>query len=89
RCLRIEEPTLMASSVGLRATAAGNWSDERLVDAVLRHVVNTSLPPEIVVNCTDGKLFIPSIERLEPEKSAQSPYHIGGVYIVTGGLGGL
>lgn len=89
RCLRIEEPTLMASSVGLRATAAGNWSDPGLVDAVLRHVVNTSLPPEIVVNCKDGKLFIPSIKRLELEKSAQSPYRVGGVYIVTGGLGGL
>ncbi|MEK9281145.1 amino acid adenylation domain-containing protein [Bradyrhizobium sp. ISRA442] len=89
RCLRIEEPTLMVSVVGLRTPRGGDWSDPDVANAVLRVVSSPSLPPEVVVDCRDGQLLIPYVERIEPAALSQSPFRPGAVYVVTGGLGGL
>src|SRR5207302_952042 len=90
RCLRLEDPDIEASAVGLRAAPGADWSDTAVVETALRLITSGAVPPEAEIDCVTGRIFSPSVERIEAG-APLSPTQLreGGVYIVTGGLGGL
>jgi 3-oxoacyl-(acyl-carrier-protein) synthase/pimeloyl-ACP methyl ester carboxylesterase/NAD(P)-dependent dehydrogenase (short-subunit alcohol dehydrogenase family) len=84
RSLRREHPGVQASAVVL------GGSEARPAETVERLIRAGSLPPEMEVDGATGRFFAPETRRIEtvapppPTRLRQ-----GGVYLVTGGLGGL
>ncbi|MFY9822202.1 MAG: SDR family NAD(P)-dependent oxidoreductase, partial [Thermoanaerobaculia bacterium] len=57
----------------------------------VQHLLRTSsLPPEVEIDCATGRCFAPAIQRIETaEPPPPTRFRQGGVYLLTGGLGGL
>lgn len=88
RVIPREFPNVTARSVDVVLPPAKSWQEARLLDELTAEVTAASSDPVIAFRGADR--WVQSIDPVRLEKPAQ-PAHVrpGGVYLITGGLGGI
>ncbi len=89
RSLRIENPDIVASSIGLKATPGASWAQGPVLEALKSLCNADTLPAEARLDVSRARLSVPDVMPVvDPSPPDLSPM-AGGVYLVTGGLGAL
>ncbi|HKQ19355.1 MAG TPA: SDR family NAD(P)-dependent oxidoreductase, partial [Candidatus Eisenbacteria bacterium] len=88
RSLRLEDPRLHVSAVGFRVAAGGGWFEPGLANALARLVRSEDVAPEIEIDLATGRIATLQVAPIQAP-AAPAPYREQGVYLVTGGLGGV
>ncbi|MBV9790074.1 MAG: SDR family NAD(P)-dependent oxidoreductase [Chloroflexi bacterium] len=86
RSLQFEHPGLRCRAIDLVVPDDDNDFADLLANLVGEL---TADEPEIVVALRDHRRWVQTIERMPAPSSAASPLRSGGVYLITGGLGGI
>lgn len=87
RVLPHEVSTLRCRSVDIPSTKAGTWQRARVVDQLAAEWASAS--PDRTVAYRGTERWVEQYEPLSLEAAAAPPLRPEGVYVITGGLGGL
>jgi amino acid adenylation domain-containing protein len=89
RVIPLEYPNLTCRSIDVVLPAAGGRQEERLVEQVVNELTSDSR--EAVVAYRDGRRWAQAFEpvRLGARPGGTAPLKEEGVYLITGGLGGI
>jgi acyl transferase domain-containing protein/acyl carrier protein len=84
-----ENPNISCHSIDVVPPAPGSRDEARLVDRLITEIKEDS--PEVSIAYRGNRRWVQSFERLSLEKGAQPvrPLRVNGVYLITGGLGGV
>ncbi len=84
-----EHTTILCRSIDLAMPAGGIWTETACADWIIAEC--TTSTPDLVVAYRDEKRWVQTYQhtRLEMATDAAMPYRQGGVYLITGGLGGI
>lgn len=84
-----EYPALRCQSINITLPAAGSWQEERLLEQVLGELYAREFDP--VVALRGDRRWTPTFEPISFPASQDSPpcWRERGVYLITGGLGGI
>jgi acyl transferase domain-containing protein/acyl carrier protein len=84
-----ENPNISCHSIDVVPPAPGSRDESKLVDRLITEIKEDS--PEVAIAYRGNRRWVQSFERLSLEKGAQPvrPLRVNGVYLITGGLGGV
>jgi phthiocerol/phenolphthiocerol synthesis type-I polyketide synthase E len=84
-----ENPNISCHSIDVVPPAPGSRDEVRLVDRLITEIKEDS--PEVAIAYRGNRRWVQSFEPLSLEKGAQPvrPLRVNGVYLITGGLGGV
>jgi acyl transferase domain-containing protein len=84
-----EYPNITCRSIDVVTPASGSWQEEKLIDQLLTEITTQS--DDLVIAYRGNQRWVQTFEpvRLEDAKEGTARLRQGGVYLITGGLGGI
>jgi acyl transferase domain-containing protein len=84
-----EYPNIRCRSIDVVLPNRGSWQEEKLIDQLLAEI--TSQSDDLVITYRGNQRWVQTFEpiRLEEAKGGTPRLRQGGVYLITGGLGGI
>ena len=84
-----EYPALTCQSIDITLPEAGSWQEERLLQQLIQELM--AEPTDLVVALRGNRRWVQTFEPmpLNEQHTQESRLREGGVYLITGGLGGI
>jgi FkbM family methyltransferase len=84
-----EYSNITCQSIDLMLPQSGSWQEERLIDQLMAELTGES--SDLVVAYRGNQRWLQTFEAVRLEHKAEPPTRLrqGGVYLITGGLGGI
>jgi acyl transferase domain-containing protein len=83
-----EYPNITCRSIDVFLPNQGSWQEEKLIDQLLAEI--TSQSDELVIAYRGNQRWVQTFEPVRLEEAKETPrLRQGGVYLITGGLGGI
>lgn len=91
RAISQEYPNIACRSVDLALPDSGSWPDERLIDKLISEFNTSPKPSEIVIAYRGHHRWTQTFEPMPLRASTDRSLRLrpGGVYLITGGMGGI
>ncbi|MEW6737705.1 MAG: SDR family NAD(P)-dependent oxidoreductase, partial [Acidobacteriota bacterium] len=87
RVIPQEYPNITCQSIDITYSNSSSWREERLINDLIKECFSNSA--QLAVAYRGGRRWVQSVEPFKPSAIFTKRLRVGGVYLITGGLGNI